>query len=90
MDLGHRKAISNYVKRSYHLRHLSGGIKTINIHNSNGCKYPYLEKILMQGIDLLDQYFPWKRAWLGGATVARLTPVQKVACSNHVRVTCFV
>ena len=25
---------------------------------------------------------------LGGATVARLTPVQKVACSNHVRVTC--
>ena len=23
---------------------------------------------------------------LGGATVARLTPVQKVACSNHVRV----
>ena len=22
----------------------------------------------------------------GGATVARLTPVQKVACSNHVRV----
>ena len=24
---------------------------------------------------------------LGGATVARLTPVQKVACSNHVRVT---
>ena len=23
----------------------------------------------------------------GGATVARLTPVQKVACSNHVRVT---
>ena len=26
-------------------------------------------------------------ARLGGATVARLTPVQKVACSNHVRVT---
>ena len=26
---------------------------------------------------------------LGGATVARLTPVQKVACSNHVRVTNF-
>ena len=25
-------------------------------------------------------------ARLGGATVARLTPVQKVACSNHVRV----
>ena len=44
----------------------------------------------MQGIDVLDQYFPWKRAWLGGATVARLTPVQKVACSNHVRVTCFI
>ena len=26
-------------------------------------------------------------ARLGGATVARLTPVQKVACSNHDRVT---
>ena len=26
-------------------------------------------------------------ARLGGATVAHLTPVQKVACSNHVRVT---
>ena len=25
-------------------------------------------------------------SWLGGATVARLTPDQKVACSNHVRV----
>ena len=25
--------------------------------------------------------------WPGGATVARLTPDQKVACSNHVRVT---
>ena len=29
------------------------------------------------------------RTWPGGATVARLTPVQKVACSNHVRVTIF-
>ena len=28
-----------------------------------------------------------KLSWPGGATVARLTPVQKVACSNHVRVT---
>ena len=26
----------------------------------------------------------------GGATVARLTPDQKVACSNHVRVTFFL
>ena len=26
----------------------------------------------------------------GGATVARLTPVQKVACSNHVRVNFFI
>ena len=26
----------------------------------------------------------------GGATVARLTPVQKVACSNHVRVIFFI
>ena len=25
-------------------------------------------------------------SWLGGATVARLTPDQKVACSNHVGV----
>ena len=28
-------------------------------------------------------------SWLGGATVARLTPDQKVACSNHVRVIQF-
>ena len=33
------------------------------------------------------QYFFSNDARLGGATVARLTPVQKVACSNHVRVT---
>ena len=33
------------------------------------------------------QYFFSNNARLGGATVARLTPVQKVACSNHVRVT---
>ena len=26
----------------------------------------------------------------GGATVARLTPDQKVACSNHVRVNIYV
>ena len=26
----------------------------------------------------------------GGATVARLTPDQKVACSNHVRVNVYV
>ena len=26
----------------------------------------------------------------GGATVARLIPVQKVACSNHVRVNFFI
>ena len=26
----------------------------------------------------------------GGATVARPTPVQKVACSNHVRVNFFI
>ena len=26
----------------------------------------------------------------GGATVARLTPVHKVACSNHVRVNFFI
>ena len=32
------------------------------------------------------QYFFSNDARLGGATVARLTPVQKVACSNHVRV----
>ena len=32
------------------------------------------------------QYFFSNNARLGGATVARLTPVQKVACSNHVRV----
>ena len=29
-------------------------------------------------------------ARLGGATVARLTPVQKVACSNHVGVNVYV
>ena len=28
--------------------------------------------------------------WLRGATVARLTPDQKVACSNHVGVKTFV
>ena len=27
------------------------------------------------------------KTWLGGAMVARLTPDQKVACSNHVGVT---
>ena len=32
------------------------------------------------------QYFFSNNARRGGATVARLTPVQKVACSNHVRV----
>ena len=30
-----------------------------------------------------------KACRLCGATVARLTPDQKVACSNHVRVTSF-
>ena len=35
------------------------------------------------------QYFFSNNARLGGATVARLTPVQKVACSNHVRVMNF-
>lgn len=30
-----------------------------------------------------------KKVRPGGATVARLTPDQKVACSNHVRVTAF-
>ena len=33
------------------------------------------------------QYFFSNNARLGGATVARLTPVQKITCSNHVPVT---
>ena len=32
------------------------------------------------------QHISSEVSWLGGATVARLTPDQKVACSNHVRV----
>ena len=36
-------------------------------------------------MDIYRQTCNWVRP--GGATVARLTPVQKVACSNHVRVT---
>ena len=35
---------------------------------------------IMTSLSLLE-------AWLGGATVARLTPVQKVVCSNLIRVT---
>ena len=40
----------------------------------------------------LAQYFQneiYRKVWLGGAMVARLTPDQKVVCSNHVRVKDF-
>ena len=43
----------------------------------------FLKKLL----DNITPIFFVKINRLGGATVARLTPVQKVACSNHVRVT---
>ena len=39
-------------------------------------------------IILIDILCPFG-SWLGGATVARLTPDQKVACSNHVGLSFF-
>ena len=43
---------------------------------------------LIPGVAYITLRWSVTIARLGGATVARLTPVQKVACSNHVRVTC--
>ena len=42
---------------------------------------------LISGVAYITLRWSVTIARLGGATVARLTPVQKVACSNHVRVT---
>ena len=42
---------------------------------------------LIPGVAYITLRWSATIARLGGATVARLTPVQKVACSNHVRVT---
>ena len=42
---------------------------------------------LITGVAYITLRWSVTIARLGGATVARLTPVQKVACSNHVRVT---
>ena len=42
---------------------------------------------LIPGVAHISLRWSVTTARLGGATVARLTPVQKVACSNHVRVT---
>ena len=42
---------------------------------------------LIPGVACISLRWSVTIARLGGATVARLTPVQKVACSNHVRVT---
>ena len=42
---------------------------------------------LITGVAYINLRWSVTIARLGGATVARLTPVQKVACSNHVRVT---
>ena len=42
---------------------------------------------LIPGVAYITLRWSVTIARLGGATVARLTPVQKVACSNHVRVT---
>ena len=43
---------------------------------------------LIPGVAYMTLRWSVTIARLGGATVARLTPVQKVACSNHVRVKC--
>ena len=54
--------------------------------NAKSIEYKSFWLILFPGHG--TRWFFSNNARLGGATVARLTPVQKVACSNHVRVTC--